>query len=336
MDSDGTRDARGTHANPVPRARSDMPPMPSQAPGRPPLPDNSAFLTWLRTPRPETLPGVWRFGHRPRPEAEPALIPGRQLISGALIAFLVGWLVWSLLQNGYVGQWWWVPLLLITPDSWRGPDGALGRTGTALLYTGYKVLVALIIMVVVGKLGRWGEVWRRFGPPPGVGPSPHKSRRPPPNRIPPNGPSSALPVPSTPPSGSPPRPGPGRCATSTTPASPVPGRACAVGGSGLARSPGPCSRTGQLPVCTPPGSGICPLGWLGTISSPGRCGWARPPTTPVIRTPIGGPGSGSGPSCSVPRCSPWGRPGPGRPGPSSGRSPSRCVCTPSPDGPPSW
>ncbi|MFF0084269.1 ATP-binding protein [Streptomyces canus] len=165
MDSDGTRDARGTHANPVPRARSDMPPMPSQAPGVPPPPDNSAFLTWLRTPRPETLPGVWRFGHRPRPEVEPALIPGRQLISGALIAFLVGWLVWSLLQNGYVGTWWWLPLLLITPDSWRGRDGALGQTGTALLYTGYKVLIALIIMVVVGKLGRWGEVWRRFGPP---------------------------------------------------------------------------------------------------------------------------------------------------------------------------
>lgn len=140
----------------------------------------------------------------------------------------------------------------------------------------------------------------------------------------------------TPPTGSPWRRSPGRCATSITPVSPVPGRACAVGGSGLPRSPVPCSRTAQPPVCTPPGSGICPLGWLGTISSPGRCGWARPPTTPVIRTPIGGPGSGSGPSCSVPRCSPWGRPGPGRPGPSSGRSPSRCVCTPSPDGPPSW
>ncbi|MFF7174402.1 ATP-binding protein [Streptomyces pseudovenezuelae] len=165
MDSDGTQDARGTHANPVPRARSGMPPMPSEAPSVPPHPDSSAFLTWLRTPRPETLPGVWRFGHRPRPEAEPELIPGRQLISGALIAFLVGWLVWSLLQNGYVGTWWWLPLLLITPDSWRGTDGALGQTGTTLLYKGYEVVVALIIMVVVGKLGRWGEVWRRYGPP---------------------------------------------------------------------------------------------------------------------------------------------------------------------------
>ncbi|MGC0337498.1 ATP-binding protein [Streptomyces sp. SLBN-8D4] len=165
MDSDGTQDARGTHANPVPRARGAMPPMPTEAPSASSLPGSSAFLTWLRTPRPETLPGVWRFGHRPRPEVEPELIPGRQLISGALIAFLVGWLVWSLLQNGYVGTWWWLPLLLITPDSWRGADGALGQTGTTLLYKGYEVLIALIIMLVVGKLGRWGEVWRRYGPP---------------------------------------------------------------------------------------------------------------------------------------------------------------------------
>ncbi|MGK3942780.1 ATP-binding protein [Streptomyces caeruleatus] len=165
MDSDGTQDARGTHANPVPRARGPLPPMPSQAPGVPPLPPGSAFLTWLRAPRPEAAPGVWRFGHRPRPEAEPEFIPGRQLIGGALIAFLVGWLVWSLLQNGYVGGWWWIPLTLLTPDSWRGADGALGRTGTTLLYNGYELLVALIIMVVVGKLGRWGEVWRRYGPP---------------------------------------------------------------------------------------------------------------------------------------------------------------------------
>jgi hypothetical protein len=158
MDSDGTQDARGTHANPVPRARSGMPPMPAQAPSVPP-PDSSAFLTWLRTPRPETLPGVWRFGHRPRPEAEPELIPGRQLISGALIAFLVGWLVWSLLQNGYVGDWWLLPFKLLIPDAWRGGGSDVGNY---LLYEGYELIVALAIMIVVGRLGRWGEVWRRF------------------------------------------------------------------------------------------------------------------------------------------------------------------------------
>ncbi|WAU86551.1 ATP-binding protein [Streptomyces sp. Qhu-G9] len=164
MDSDGTHDARGTHADRVPRPAGppQVPPRPAQAPGAPPLPDGSAFLTWLRTPRPEAAPGVWRFGHRPRPDEEPDEIPTRQLLSGALIAFLVGWLIWSLLQNRYLGDWWWVPLYLITPDSWRGGDSQIGNF---LVYRGYELLVALAIMVAVGRVGRWSEVWRRFAAP---------------------------------------------------------------------------------------------------------------------------------------------------------------------------
>ncbi|MFE1249872.1 ATP-binding protein [Streptomyces sp. NPDC058735] len=166
MDSDGTRDARGTHVNPVPRPAGPpevpaMPPRPPRAPAAPP-PDGSAFLAWLRAPRPDAAPGVWRFGHRPRPAEEPEEIPTRQLLSGALIAFLVGWLIWSLLQNGYLGSWWWVPFDLIVPDVWRGGDSDLGETGTFLLYRGYELLVALAITVGVARLGRWGEVWRRF------------------------------------------------------------------------------------------------------------------------------------------------------------------------------
>ncbi|MEU6573692.1 ATP-binding protein [Streptomyces sp. NPDC046805] len=166
MDSDGTRDARGTHASPVPRpagpreARS-VPPRPAVPPGAPPMPDGSAFLTWLRAPRPDAAPGVWRFGHRPRPEEEPERIPARQLLSGALISFLVGWLVWSLLWNGYLGSWWVLPLELFTPDSWRtGND----RVGNAFLWYGYYTLIAVALLLVVGRLGRWGEVWRRYGP----------------------------------------------------------------------------------------------------------------------------------------------------------------------------
>ncbi|MFJ9903824.1 ATP-binding protein [Streptomyces sp. NPDC101152] len=159
MDSDGTQDARGTHANPVPRARSAVPPRPTQAPSVPPLPDSSAFLTWLRAPRPEALPGVWRFGHRPRAKEEPEQIPTRQLISGAVIAFLVGWLVWSLLQNGYVGEWWLLPFKLIVPASWRGGSSEVVNY---LVYEGYELLVAFLIMIAVGRLGRWGEIWRRF------------------------------------------------------------------------------------------------------------------------------------------------------------------------------
>lgn len=184
MDSDGTHEARGTHANPVPRpagppetppappegsaappAPDHVPPPPNRAPGVPPMPDGSTFLTWLRTPRPEASPGVWRFGHRPRPAEEPEEIPTRQLLSGALIAFLVGWLIWSLLQNGYLGNWWWVPFDLVVPDAWRGADSDIGETGTFIVYRGYELIVALAIMVGVSRLGRWSEVWRRFGAP---------------------------------------------------------------------------------------------------------------------------------------------------------------------------
>ncbi|MFE7171767.1 ATP-binding protein [Streptomyces sp. NPDC057616] len=166
MDSDGTQDARGTHANPVPRPAGpprmpSTPPRPATAPGVPPRPDGSAFLNWLRAPRPEALPGVWRFGHRPRPEEEPELIPARQLISGAVIAFLVGWLIWSLLWNGYLGGWWLLPLYAMIPDSWAQPHSF----GSVVVVYTYYVLIALVIMIGVGRLGRWGEIWRRYGPP---------------------------------------------------------------------------------------------------------------------------------------------------------------------------
>ncbi|MFF6978711.1 ATP-binding protein [Streptomyces sp. NPDC008343] len=163
MDSDGTQDARGTHATPVPRPAAPpqapaVPPRPTRAPGA--GPDDSAFLTWLRAPRPEAPAGVWRFGHVPRPDAEPERIPGRQLLSGAVIAFLVGWLIWSLLWNGYLGGWWLLPLEAMTA-SWTEPRSY----ERAIFGNAWTLIVALVIMVSVGRLGRWGEVWRRWGPP---------------------------------------------------------------------------------------------------------------------------------------------------------------------------
>ncbi|UXY30266.1 ATP-binding protein [Streptomyces sp. HUAS TT20] len=172
MDSDGTQDTRGMHANPVPRPAMpqdapampreapSVPPRPTHAPGVPPLPDGSAFLAWLRAPRPEAAPGMWRFGHRPRPEKEPELIPARQLLSGALIAFLVGWLLWSLLWNGYLGGWWLLPFNAMV-DSWTAPNSY----SRVMFGYAWYVVVALAIMITVGRLGRWGEVWRRYGPP---------------------------------------------------------------------------------------------------------------------------------------------------------------------------
>ncbi|MFG2649657.1 ATP-binding protein [Streptomyces sp. NPDC048436] len=188
MDSEGTHDARGTHATPVPRPAGPhgssgqrgvppgsagqqgahvTPPRPVRAPeagadGLPPLPDGSAFLTWLRTPRPGAQPGVWRLGHTPRPEQEPEITPARQLFSGALIAFLVGWLLWSLLWNGYLGGWWVVPLELFMPDAWLYSGN---RIGNAVVWYGYYTLIVLVIMIGLGRIGRWDEIWRRYGAP---------------------------------------------------------------------------------------------------------------------------------------------------------------------------
>ncbi|MET7438478.1 ATP-binding protein, partial [Streptomyces sp. NPDC005568] len=101
------------------------------------------------------------FGHRPRPAEEPETVPARQLLSGALIAFLVGWLLWSLLWNGYLGGWWLLPLYAMIPDSWAEPHSF----GSVVAVYAYYTAVALAIMIGVGRLGRWGEVWRRYGLP---------------------------------------------------------------------------------------------------------------------------------------------------------------------------
>ncbi|MEV5338079.1 ATP-binding protein [Streptomyces sp. NPDC052676] len=167
MDSDGTRDARGTHAEPVPRPAQPpempaLPPRPPAAPPVPPLPDGSAFLAWLRTPRPEAAPGVWRFGHKPRPDEEPEVVPGRQLAAGAVIAFLVGWLIWSLLWNGYLGGYWMWPYYAVTPESWTMPETQAEEVMGSIASNLYYATVGILIAVGAARLGRWAEVWRRY------------------------------------------------------------------------------------------------------------------------------------------------------------------------------
>ncbi|MFF4288960.1 ATP-binding protein [Streptomyces sp. NPDC001633] len=185
MDTEGTHDARHTAPQPsggahrteptVPRpaAPPAAPPPPSAppaAPAVPPLPPTAApgapeppVLSWLRMPRPAAAPGVWTYGHRPRPAEEPDRIPGRQLVSGAVISFLCGWLLWSLLWNGYLGDYWLLPLLFFTPDSWREAGGdQMNYVWAAYIYDG---IVVTLLVVIFGRLGRWPELVRRlFGP----------------------------------------------------------------------------------------------------------------------------------------------------------------------------
>ncbi|QKW09486.1 ATP-binding protein [Streptomyces sp. NA04227] len=180
--TDGTQDARGTHERAVPRPAGEprppaarppsarvpeepppppaLPPRPAAAPGHMGEPESS-FVDWLRTPRPAAAPGVWRLGYEPRPEVEPEVTPARQLVSGALIAFLVGWLIWSLLWNGYLGSWWLLPLFAMIPDSWAEPHSF----ASVVVVYAYYAAVGLGIVIGVGRLGRWGELWRRFGYP---------------------------------------------------------------------------------------------------------------------------------------------------------------------------
>ncbi|MEU5545861.1 ATP-binding protein [Streptomyces sioyaensis] len=183
MDTEGTQDAQDTAPRPpggahrpdaaVPRpAPPPTPPPPAAPPTVPavpaappgPAPAGSAgeppLLGWLRTPRPAAAPGIWTFGHRPRAAADPDRVPARQLISGAVISFLCGWLLWSLLWNQYLGSYWLWPLVLLTPDSWRaaGGDKMVYVVATYLYYG----LVLALLVVVFGRLGRWPELARRF------------------------------------------------------------------------------------------------------------------------------------------------------------------------------
>ncbi|WP_326798822.1 hypothetical protein OG946_28470 [Streptomyces sp. NBC_01808] len=113
------------------------------------------FVRWMRTPRPEAGPGIWRFGHVPRPPDQADRMSDRQLLGGAALALISGLLVWSLCWNGVITIWLW-PLDWITLDAWRD-TGAMVAAG--YLYYG---LFILLLVYVFGRIGRWREVWTRF------------------------------------------------------------------------------------------------------------------------------------------------------------------------------
>ncbi|MEU2873046.1 ATP-binding protein [Streptomyces olivoreticuli] len=160
MDTDGIDDPRDVGSSPPSRPAGPpaLPPKPSVPP---PIGGGEAFVGWLRTPRAAGVaPGIWRFAHRTKAPEEADRIPGRQLVSGALLSLVCGWLVWSLLWNGYFGNYWLWPLLLLTPYSWREAGGSQEAFVWAAYL--YYVLFALVLVVVFGRLGRWPEIGRRY------------------------------------------------------------------------------------------------------------------------------------------------------------------------------
>ncbi|WP_404955942.1 ATP-binding protein [Streptomyces sp. 147326] len=154
MDTDGTHETRPGHTGHIPRPAAPpppgLPPKPSHAPSAGPT-----LGDWLRFPRSSDGPGVWTYGHVPRAAEEPEETPTRQLISGALISLLAGLLLWSLLWNGYLGGFWLWPLYMFTPDSWAGTLPSVVAS-----YIWYAV-VATVLVIGFGRLGRWPELGRR-------------------------------------------------------------------------------------------------------------------------------------------------------------------------------
>ncbi|MFF8833578.1 ATP-binding protein [Streptomyces sp. NPDC015131] len=148
METDGTYEARRSHVG-----KPAVPPPPRHAPA----PAAGGTAAWLRTPRPPAEPGVWRLGHRPRPKEEPEAVPARRLFAGALIALLSGWLLWSLLWNGYLGYYWLWPLLVLTPDEWRTQPG----TWATASYV-YYAIVGGGFLVFFARIGHIPEIWRRY------------------------------------------------------------------------------------------------------------------------------------------------------------------------------
>ncbi|MEU8653964.1 ATP/GTP-binding protein [Streptomyces sp. NPDC048737] len=191
MDSDGTQDARGTHADPVPRPAvpperpagppgvpprpGEVPPLPAGVPprpaGEPSVPHvggpgaraSSAVAAWLNEPRAAARPGVWRFGYRLPKGARQTERLAPVTVVGLLIPLVVALVLWSMWRRGGL-PYQFAPLRLFTPDDWwwggtlaspRTMEGAEAR----VVYDG--VFFAALVYAM-GRLGSWPDVVRHF------------------------------------------------------------------------------------------------------------------------------------------------------------------------------
>ncbi|MFJ8663882.1 ATP/GTP-binding protein [Streptomyces sp. NPDC093795] len=173
MEFEGNHGSRGTHDG---RPRPDQiprpagpPPMPPPPPPAPPVPASvpngggTTLVDWLRAPRPAAGPGVWRYGHVPRPDHEPDEPHLRAVLTGTVLSLLVAVLFWSLLRNGYI-PYWDVPIKLFTPGDWWRPlgGGPQPDTGGPLAFALYRLVLFGGVFYGAGRLGRWPYAWRRL------------------------------------------------------------------------------------------------------------------------------------------------------------------------------
>lgn len=164
MDSDGTQDARGTHANPVPRPAGPpggpaVPPRPVRAPG---AAARASVAEWLNEPRPAAKPGIWRYGYRLPKGAQAAERLSPVTVVGILVPLVVGLFLWSVWRRGAM-PYQSVLLKLFTPEDWwwGGTVSPKGWEGSAAVLV-YNGVFFLVLLYAMGRLGSWPDIARHF------------------------------------------------------------------------------------------------------------------------------------------------------------------------------
>ncbi|MGW2486521.1 ATP/GTP-binding protein [Streptomyces sp. NPDC001606] len=178
MDSNNTRDPRGTHPTPLPhptppRENPAVPPRPTRAPDMPPLAAQSprpshpphprpAVADWLDAPRPSAEPGIWRYGYRQAKAASQGQRLAPVTIVGFVVPLVAGLLLWSLWRHGSIPYQWTI-LKLLTPDDWWW-----GGTTTPKTYQGAEAItvadgvVFALLVYAMARLGSWSDIIRHL------------------------------------------------------------------------------------------------------------------------------------------------------------------------------
>ncbi|MGW2182932.1 ATP/GTP-binding protein [Streptomyces sp. NPDC001732] len=171
----------GMPRGPVPRpaAPPTAPPMPAGPPRTGPLPEappvpahspgtGPSTAEWLNTPRPAAAPGVWRYGHVPRPDEKPP----RPSLLGPSTALMLWLLFWFLLAD-FSLPYMDVPLRAITPAEWWALDGLRYYAPPAAydVRTLYSQVLVLLAGLWTARLGNWAGLFRYW-----AGPRPDRAR----------------------------------------------------------------------------------------------------------------------------------------------------------------
>ncbi|MFF9352115.1 ATP/GTP-binding protein [Streptomyces sp. NPDC014734] len=149
---------------PVGSPRTAPPPGPAAHPGTGP-----SIAEWLNTVRPAAAPGVWRYGHVPRPAEKPP----RPSLLGPLIALALWLLLWVLLSDFRI-PYVKVPLVAITPGDWWVFETLRAGYAPAAAYsieTLYYQALVLIAGLWAARVGNWAGLFRYW-----AGPRPDRAR----------------------------------------------------------------------------------------------------------------------------------------------------------------